>query len=400
MAHQRCREKGCTKAPRCGHLWYLEVMVNGHREKGPVTKYLEHLPPHAPIPSTKTEADNLEALVKSWLLQGQPPIVRTGPTPAKTSGHTIADVCDRYLKVRVTRLKDNNAPGQTARIKAEFGPRPMSDLLDRQLVREFLDEIADDTSGLTANRWRARWSALMTFARAELHLTGPSPFYHRSLHPGGLKEYDQAPPRTRRLHDGEEDALIAACTAFDDGGMMLGRLYCAIDCGLRRGEMLQLRREDVKRDRKGVQLHVRWSTSKTKLERLVPVQSPRVLTWLEGRRFASFPFGQADGTRRDEFRTDWDDIRIAAGISAGEWLGKGNWRWTTDGDLHWHDLRHECGSRLAEGYGNTRPVPVHELMVLMGHTDLKTTQRYLNPTLASLTESLRRAQHVSGPHSR
>jgi integrase len=373
-------------------------MVNGERIRGPVTQYLEHLPPHAPVPSTKTEADHLEALVKSWLLQGQPPIGCTGPAPAKTSGTTIADVCDRYLKVRVPQLKDNNAPGQTALIKCEFGSRPMTDLLDRQLVREFLDEIADETSGVTANRWRARWSALMTFARAELHLTGSSPFYHRALHPGGLKEYDQTPPRTRRLHegedgeDGEEDALIAACTAFDDGGMMLGRLYCAIDCGLRRGEMLQLRRQDVKRDRQGVQL-----------ERLVPVQSPRVLAWLETRRFASFPFGQADGTRRDEFRTDWDDIRIAAGISAGEWLSKGNWRWTTDGDLHWHDLRHECGSRLAEGYGGTRPVPVHELMVLMGHTDLKTTQRYLNPTLASLTASMRAAQqggHVNGPRLR
>jgi len=392
MAHQRCKETGCTKAPRCGHPWYLELMVNGQRERGPVTKYLEHLPPHTPIPSTKTEADNLEAVVKSWLLQGRPPIVRAGPAPAKTSGPTIADVCDRYTKIRLPKSKDNSAPGQTARIRTELGSRPMRDLLDRTLVREFLDDIHDDTSGHTANRWRARWAALITFARAELHLEGPSPFYHRAFHPGGLREYAAAPPRSRRLAEGEEDRLIAACQALEDGGMMLGRLYCAIDCGLRRGEMLALRREDVKRYKTELQLHVRWWTSKTKQERFIPVASPRVLRFLETRRFAAFTFGQADGTRREDFRTDWDDVLIAAGIDAGKWLGEGRWEWTTHGNLHWHDLRHECGSRLAEGYGGKRPVPIHELMVLMGHTNLATTQRYLNPTLANLTASMRQAQ--------
>jgi integrase len=379
--------------PRCDHPWHLELMVAGQRIRGPVTNYLDHLPPHAPVPRTKSEAEHLEALVKIWLLQGRPPLPpRDGPAPAQTSGPTIAKVCALYLKVRVPQLTDNNAPGQTAAIKEEFGARPMRDLLSRPLVREFLDDIHEDWTGATANRWRSRWSALMTFARVEFKLDGPSPFYHRALNPGGLKEYVEAPPRSRRLQAGEEDALIAAATALEDGGMMLGRLYCAIDCGLRRGEMLQIGRDDVKRSGADVRLHIRWSTAKSKLERTIPVESPRLRSFLETRRFAPFTFGQADGTRRDEFRTDWENLLIRAGISAGRWLGEGHWEWTTDGDLHWHDLRHECGSRLAEGYGNTRPVPLHELMVLMGHTSLKTTQRYLNPTLANLTASMRAAQ--------
>ncbi len=55
-----------------------------------------------------------------------------------------------------------------------------------------------------------------------------------------------------------------------------------------------------------------------------------------------------------------------------------------DGDLHWHDLRHECGSRLAEG-----SVPIHEIQYLMGHSTLITTQRYLNTTLESLKKSVK-----------
>lgn len=51
-------------------------------------------------------------------------------------------------------------------------------------------------------------------------------------------------------------------------------------------------------------------------------------------------------------------------------------------DLHWHDLRHEAASRwLAKG------LDLRAIQLLLGHADLKTTQRYLNVT----DEELRKA---------
>ena len=170
---------------------------------------------------------------------------------------------------------------------------------------------------------------------------------------------------------------------------MLGRFYCALDAGLRRGEMLQLRRAYVLRNHQGqgLTLHVRWSTAKTARDRYVPVTSDRLRQWLHDRPFLEWPFGQADGTRVDSIRNDWELVLLSAGIDAGHYADR-QWVWDTDGDLHWHDLRHECGSRMADA-----GTPLHEIQKLLGHTKLETTQKYLNATFASLATHMRKA-HV------
>src|SRR6267142_4991347 len=56
-------------------------------------------------------------------------------------------------------------------------------------------------------------------------------------------------------------------------------------------------------------------------------------------------------------------------------------------DHHWHDLRHEALSRLADD-----GVPIHELQLLAGHASITTTQRYMNARANSLAESIRLAR--------
>ena len=56
-----------------------------------------------------------------------------------------------------------------------------------------------------------------------------------------------------------------------------------------------------------------------------------------------------------------------------------------NGDLHWHDLRHECGSRYAE-----QGMDVRRIQYLMGHANLKTTERYLNVNLNLLGQAMRK----------
>lgn len=53
-------------------------------------------------------------------------------------------------------------------------------------------------------------------------------------------------------------------------------------------------------------------------------------------------------------------------------------------DLHFHDLRHEAGSRLLEAGW-----PVHHVQQMLGHASLQQTSTYLNATLRGLHESMR-----------
>jgi site-specific recombinase XerD len=52
-------------------------------------------------------------------------------------------------------------------------------------------------------------------------------------------------------------------------------------------------------------------------------------------------------------------------------------------DLHWHDLRHEGACRLLnEG------VDIRAIQLMLGHADIKQTQRYLNVTDEELRQRL------------
>ena len=61
-------------------------------------------------------------------------------------------------------------------------------------------------------------------------------------------------------------------------------------------------------------------------------------------------------------------------------------------DLHIHDLRHEALTRL----GRTKQFNVIELARISGHTDLKSLDRYVNPTAEELAEQLpKRGRHAA-----
>ncbi len=166
--------------------------------------------------------------------------------------------------------------------------------------------------------------------------------------------------RNRRLSKTEEANLLAACDSHSNP--MLGWIVrLAIETGMRTGEIVTLRRDQVDLFRRVVRL----SETKNGSARTVPLsrEAVRVLT-----EALSHPVRHADidlifwgepgrdGKRRPyTFQLVWRQALQRAGITG----------------LRFHDLRHEAVSRLMEA-----GLSDQEVAAISGHKSMQMLERY------------------------
>lgn len=174
-------------------------------------------------------------------------------------------------------------------------------------------------------------------------------------------------PRRRRLNDGEEARLREAA-----GPHLWACIECALETGMRRGEILGLTWGDVHVSRGEILLPA--TLTKTGKARTVPISS-RLAAVLAMRRTGpdgidapspSYVFGNECGERIRSIKTAWKLTCQRAGIVG----------------LHFHDLRRESASLLLAVPGAT----VNDVRELLGHRDITTTTKYLSTTIARLRD--------------
>ena len=160
--------------------------------------------------------------------------------------------------------------------------------------------------------------------------------------------------RDRILTPDEEMRLLAACTGRREHLRAL--VICAVDTGMRKGEILQLQWGDV--DLVAGILTVRATTTKTRRPRRIGITT-RLRAELERIKEHALPgdntpvFGGAVDCKKA-----FNSACRAAGIE----------------DLHFHDLRHTATTRMiAAGR------PPAEVMKITGHSRWETFARYVNP---------------------
>jgi integrase len=175
---------------------------------------------------------------------------------------------------------------------------------------------------------------------------------------------------------------------------MRDRLIGALDTGCRCGEMMKIQNKHV--DWQHRWIRILKENSKTEVARIIPFeQGSRLEEVLRRRTFLgpeAYVFGHSKtGEHVGSFRSAWETLLLlshgiepAARSRGQRRLERGALRKI---NLHWHDLRHEALSRLAD-----EGVPVHELQMLAGHANITTTQRYMNARANSLAESMRHAR--------
>ena len=61
-------------------------------------------------------------------------------------------------------------------------------------------------------------------------------------------------------------------------------------------------------------------------------------------------------------------------------------------EIHFHALRHTCLTNLANGYGMDAPLPIVQVQRIAGHSDIKTTMRYVHSSGVEQTTSKQRSR--------
>lgn len=134
-------------------------------------------------------------------------------------------------------------------------------------------------------------------------------------------------------------------------------IWIAIYTGARRGEILAMRREDIRGDT----LVIHAQNTKTKRSRVVPIV-PALRPWLNA---LPVPYTTYEG-----LKTGFQRGRVAAGMR----------------HVNFHDLRHSCASILIAAGAD-----LYTVAKILGHTNIQTTTRYAHMQVEQQRDALIRA---------
>lgn len=174
-----------------------------------------------------------------------------------------------------------------------------------------------------------------------------------------LKSHEQMRERILTLE--EEDRLLSACTGRR--AHLKALIICALDTGMRRGEILTLIWSDL--DFENKLIHVKAFNTKTERERWLAM-TPRLEIEFKALFDKSSQADERVFGIKDNFKKAFDYARKEAGVP----------------EVRYHDLRHTAATRLVQ-----QNVPLPLVGRVLGHTMANTTMRYVNANI----ETARRA---------
>ena len=207
--------------------------------------------------------------------------------------------------------------------------------------------------------------------------------------------------RARRLAADEETALLASAGALSRGGVSIrlsGMVVAALETGCRAGELLALLWADVDLPKRTMLVRAEEEGArKTGASRQLPI-SARLAAVLEmaktdpaGREYppTAYVFG-VFGQRVKTIKKAWETCVLRAHGHEPVWTTNGKLDEASRTalqaiDLHFHDLRHEAGSRWLEA-----GMPLHHVKEMLGHANISQTDTYLNAGQFALHDSMQR----------
>ncbi len=271
------------------------------------------------------------------------------------SKNTLAELIDRYIE-RVLPSKPKNARNVRQHLlwwKQELGHCLLSDIKP-SLIAQKRDELLSGLtckgklrSATTVVRYLASLSHAFTIAVKDWEWMQENPVLK-------ISKPKISNERTRFLSDEERMRLVKACQQSESKGLY-PVVILALSTGMRRGEILNLKWNDVDLDRGAILLQ----TTKNGERRFIPLVGI-ALDLLKSRcvnqsaTFLVFPAPHSPSKPID-IRSAWETALEKAGIF----------------NFRFHDLRHTAASYLAMNQAS-----LLEIGTLLGHKTIQMTKRY------------------------
>ena len=388
------KQCGCARKawPKCAHPWHFNFKARG----GPAHRFSldKHFNRHI---DSKSEAEDLAADLRKQIRAG------TFGQAAPLEGMTLRQLMEHYVEgsVRVKRPAFERACRyQLDRIAgtvllssgAQFGDWRIADIVTDTVEKFRAARYADGTGPAGTNRYLGALRAVFNWALLAGYVER-TPFVRSGK---AVVKFAKESARTRRLQDGEKERLLGAC-----GPHLRATVECALETGMRSGEIHSLQWSQVKGMRISDDAQITWapkteiflpsSKTKTKNDRSIPI-SPRLKAILEMRRFDpagkplpsdKFVFGNAVGEQVQSRGRAWYTAILKAHgheptYTAGANLDAESRARLREINLHFHDLRREAGSVWMDN-----GVPLATIQRWLGHDNISQTSTYLAGTSTS-----------------
>jgi integrase len=413
---KRC---GCRRSAweTCPHVWFFAYMWKGTSYRGSLAV------------ADRADAIAKFASVKAAIMNATytKPTTTAVETPARSERPTFAMVAAQYERdpEGLAKLSAGSRKRHTYDLAflamvtvppdMPFTEKPFADIIRadiklalgakatptaRTYKKKGSEKAFTRTVGgkVAANRLHNRLQSLWNWAIEEQYATS-SPFIRTRKGKNRLK-HDEC-GRDRRLRDGEEAALLEHAN-----GHLTDCLVAALETGMRKGEILSLQWSQVRWLQN--ELYLPGAKTKNKRDRKIPI-SPTLREVLTRRQHGMtegpqpqpfkfgeqhFVFGNEAGNQVKDIKTAWENTVLKAHGVKPQRTGTAGLSATCQAkldeiDLHFHDLRHEAGSRKLEtGW------PLHAVSAWLGHANVTTTARYLNVKSDYLHELNERAPLV------
>lgn len=297
---------------------------------------------------------------------------------------TLYEVLQRYLERDVPKLKsEESVKFRIEAFKSHKMAKYSMAALTPTIIQDWIDgRIKEGVSGSTVNRELTVLRAAIKKGILSFELNIDNPVH-------GTHRPKEAPPRERRLFDGEEERILTALEVADRGDKghfagpqntwMRPLVIFAIETAMRRGEILALTWPHVNLKKRTAHL----VDTKNGTARTVPL-TKRAVEVLEGlpRSIDGKVFPVSENSLKLSYRRAVERARKRYENQCKADEVATDPRFLVD--LHFHDLRHEGASRMAKIF-----MP-HELAKICGWKDLKMVMRYYQAKTEDLLEKLSR----------